>query len=249
MPFTNPIVGGGGGLIRDSIKSPDFQSGVSGWQIRRDGSAEFNDVTIRGTVESSNFADHGSAGTTGWRLAQAGDIQAERIVVNTVDGNGTPNIVNLSDANSRQARMQKLAGTGGLIDGPLTTTTSYQDLAEIVYFANRGEQSYGWLFQTWRVRAMLYVTSSAVNNGNFLARLVWNDGSGAGNTTETIGVPLLIKGAGELVCGVQEWICRSVVTTWPNPNPPFFRLQARHFGTVPYDVNGNHSQFFAEPIN
>lgn len=49
MAFNNPVVGGQGGeLIRESIKSPDFQAGVQGWIIRRDGSAEFNDITIRG---------------------------------------------------------------------------------------------------------------------------------------------------------------------------------------------------------
>lgn len=48
MAFNNPLVGGEGGeLIRDSIKSPDFVTGVSGWIIRRDGSAEFNNVDIR----------------------------------------------------------------------------------------------------------------------------------------------------------------------------------------------------------
>ncbi len=48
MSFNNPVVGGEGGeLIRESIKSPDFVQGVSGWIIRRDGSAEFNNVNIR----------------------------------------------------------------------------------------------------------------------------------------------------------------------------------------------------------
>lgn len=47
MPFTNPIVGGTGVLIRDAIQSQNFVAGVSGWQITRSGHAEFNDVTIR----------------------------------------------------------------------------------------------------------------------------------------------------------------------------------------------------------
>jgi hypothetical protein len=32
------------------VQSSDFSSGVSGWRIRKDGSAEFNNVTIRGSV-------------------------------------------------------------------------------------------------------------------------------------------------------------------------------------------------------
>jgi len=48
MSFDNPTFGGEGGeLIRESIKSPDFQAGVQGWIARRDGSAEFNNVVIR----------------------------------------------------------------------------------------------------------------------------------------------------------------------------------------------------------
>lgn len=48
MTFNNPVVGGENGeLIRRSIQSPDYVTGVSGWTINRDGSAEFNNVTIR----------------------------------------------------------------------------------------------------------------------------------------------------------------------------------------------------------
>lgn len=51
MAFSNPIVGGSGGeLVRASIKSPDYVPGVSGWTINRDGSAEFRNVTVQGTI-------------------------------------------------------------------------------------------------------------------------------------------------------------------------------------------------------
>lgn len=49
MPFTNPLVAGNT-LIRESIQSPNYVAGVSGWTINKDGSAEFNNVVIRGTV-------------------------------------------------------------------------------------------------------------------------------------------------------------------------------------------------------
>lgn len=47
MTFSNPIVGGTT-LIRPAIHSPDYVEGSTGWSINKDGSAEFNDVTIRG---------------------------------------------------------------------------------------------------------------------------------------------------------------------------------------------------------
>lgn len=45
----NPVVGGTS-LARARINSPNFVTGVSGWTINQDGSAEFNNVTIRGGV-------------------------------------------------------------------------------------------------------------------------------------------------------------------------------------------------------
>ncbi len=48
MGFSNPITGGQGALARDQIKSPGFVAGSTGWSIFRDGSAEFNNIVIRG---------------------------------------------------------------------------------------------------------------------------------------------------------------------------------------------------------
>lgn len=53
--FSNPIIGGGGGLVYPSIHSPDFKAGISGWNIARDGSAEFNDLSLRGTINGTSF--------------------------------------------------------------------------------------------------------------------------------------------------------------------------------------------------
>ena len=53
--FQNPITGGQGALIRPAVKSPNYVPGVSGWTINRDGSAEFNNVTVRGTIVASTF--------------------------------------------------------------------------------------------------------------------------------------------------------------------------------------------------
>lgn len=69
MAFSNPVVGGTT-LIREAIESPNYVVGTSGWSINRDGSAEFNDVDIRGSltvtgiIESSNFISLSS----GWQL-------------------------------------------------------------------------------------------------------------------------------------------------------------------------------------
>lgn len=49
MPFSNPIIGSGNQLIRQEITSENYVAGVSGWRIARDGDAEFNDLTARGS--------------------------------------------------------------------------------------------------------------------------------------------------------------------------------------------------------
>lgn len=50
MSFGNDIIGGGGELVRERMRSRNYVAGVSGWQIERDGTAEFNDTTIRGDL-------------------------------------------------------------------------------------------------------------------------------------------------------------------------------------------------------
>lgn len=54
MAFGNPILGGTV-LVRPAIKSPNYVPGVSGWSINRDGSAEFDDLTIRGTFDGTDY--------------------------------------------------------------------------------------------------------------------------------------------------------------------------------------------------
>jgi len=53
--FNNPIIGGGGGLVYPSIHSPNYLTGISGWTINKDGSAEFQNAIIRGTVQAGTF--------------------------------------------------------------------------------------------------------------------------------------------------------------------------------------------------
>lgn len=53
--FNNPIVGGGGALVYPSIHSPNFIHSIQGWTINKDGSAEFQDLVIRGTFFGNEF--------------------------------------------------------------------------------------------------------------------------------------------------------------------------------------------------
>lgn len=52
--FDNPVTAGTV-LVRQAIQSPDYSAGVSGWTVNIDGSAEFNNLTIRGTFFGTNY--------------------------------------------------------------------------------------------------------------------------------------------------------------------------------------------------
>lgn len=58
MTFSNSILAGTI-LVREAIQSENFEAGSTGWQITRDGDAEFNDVTARGDIlaDSLNVVD------------------------------------------------------------------------------------------------------------------------------------------------------------------------------------------------
>lgn len=52
--FSNSIVGGAETLIRSAIKSLGFVTGITGWRIAKNGTAEFNDVIIRGFFQATS---------------------------------------------------------------------------------------------------------------------------------------------------------------------------------------------------
>jgi hypothetical protein len=53
--FQHDIAGGSGNLIITSLQSPNFEDDISGWQIAKDGSAQFNNLTIRGQFNGTDF--------------------------------------------------------------------------------------------------------------------------------------------------------------------------------------------------
>jgi hypothetical protein len=49
--FANAIIGGAEALIRKAMRSPNYVPGTAGWTVNKDGSAEFNDVSVRGEAD------------------------------------------------------------------------------------------------------------------------------------------------------------------------------------------------------
>lgn len=85
MAFSNPIIGGGGALIREAIQSPDYVAGVSGWTINRDGTVEFSDGTFRGAVDAAVISGSTIVGSTvvGGTIETA--TSGERVVMSSFD--------------------------------------------------------------------------------------------------------------------------------------------------------------------
>lgn len=79
--FTNPIVGGTT-LIRPAIQSPNYVVATSGWSINIDGSAEFNNVVIRGTLNVTGPSTLGGTLTmTGGACILTAASPAQRISI------------------------------------------------------------------------------------------------------------------------------------------------------------------------
>jgi hypothetical protein len=58
-----------------SLQSDTYTAGTTGWQIRPDGSTEFNNIQARGTLQSYSF----TAGSAGWRIQANGNAEFNNI--------------------------------------------------------------------------------------------------------------------------------------------------------------------------
>lgn len=213
MPFTNPIVAGSS-LVRESIQSPNYATGVAGWSINRDGTAEFSDVVIRGTVEvgASNTDGHiyigpssndpvlssvttSDTGMVMYALPNAGvadtvlgDVDGGYIATRTLsyDSGGFPSLA----ARAWQFFVEGVTGAVNVLVG--TGVTEWRNNASTVVIANN---------QT--IGGTLFVTGTArVNNGRRVVsspsatsagQVHWNL---ATVTTNAGGIGTITHGAG-----------------------------------------------------
>jgi hypothetical protein len=84
----NPIVGDTV-LRRPAIQSPNFVTGVSGWTINIDGSAEFNNLSIRGTFNGTNFVINSSG-----EFFYSGTPASGNLIQSVTNGAGTDGVGN-----------------------------------------------------------------------------------------------------------------------------------------------------------
>lgn len=110
--FADPILGGAEKLVRRAIQSPDYSPGVSGWSINKDGSAEFNDLDIRGVFNGTDFVINSSGAFFYSSAPAAGNLIASMCPVATVDGFGNNALAGVA---SYQAGFASQLGGGFLV--------------------------------------------------------------------------------------------------------------------------------------
>lgn len=113
MIFGNPIVGDED-LIRSGIRSPGYVAGVSGWRIAQDGSAEFNNVTVRGTLAAGSIT--GDLVLAGGRFLS--DTVNPRWIIDTSSTGGlgsNPTIRGIASSGAESGRFESRAAGLGLI--------------------------------------------------------------------------------------------------------------------------------------
>ena len=70
------------------LRSPNYAAGVSGWTINQDGSAEFNNLTIRGTFNGTNFVINSSGAFFYNGTPAAGNLIASIASASGTDSHG-----------------------------------------------------------------------------------------------------------------------------------------------------------------
>lgn len=102
------------------VRSPNFVSGSAGWQIKEDGSAEFNDVVVRGTIYASAGSIGGWTITTGHLYAGTG---AARVGLRPADYPFYAGAENPAAAPFRVTAAGALVATSATITGTITATS------------------------------------------------------------------------------------------------------------------------------
>ena len=113
MTPQDPVVGSTV-LRRPAIQSPNYVAGTAGWTINSDGSAEFNNLTIRGTFAGTDFEIN-----SGGAFFYSGTPAAGNLIISIANAAGSdafanayPKGISLGKS-SDSSQVQLLTGVGG----------------------------------------------------------------------------------------------------------------------------------------
>lgn len=116
-------VNGSSGLI----KSSNYAAGTSGWQIKGDGSAEFQNVTVRGSLNASDLSagtlDIARIANLSITSAKIASLSADKLTAGTINAN-TISVINLHADQLTVGTINGVQITGGAISGSVQSVVS-----------------------------------------------------------------------------------------------------------------------------
>ncbi len=256
--FAHAIAGGGGNMVVKTFQSPNFVTGVQGWQVTITGDAEFNNLTIRGQFFGTDFIMN-SAGIffyTGTPAAGNLALSIAPAAGSDAFGNDYPQGFSLTESSS----------AGGTQIGLSTgAANQHQPAALQPYIANHGAgnelyfaQIRGPVHTAQQDQVQISATSSAadVSSGaqGFLAYM----DTGGGNNTVSVwgyfGIALYVvsqltavaPGTGTSAANpaqLETWHTLSLASGWTQnaSNPVRYRLNPDN--TVTFTGQATHAAF------
>lgn len=175
--FENNIINALNALIRAAIHSPNFVTGVSGWSINKDGSAEFNNLTIRGTFQGTDWVIN-SSGLFMYDPTEALGNLAISITAKPVTGplgESVPSGITVGKIANPQVNIKSSTPGGfGVLDFPLNNAT-IPGLSLINASIQSGPPSYGQL-------ALFGPSTSGVGYTDLIS-IAWNSNNISGTSS------------------------------------------------------------------
>lgn len=176
--FANAILGGAANLIRKAIASPNYSPGVSGWSINKDGTAEFANAIIRGTIKT---------GDTQYILIESGP-NGNRIQFFSGDpAEVSPGVVQVGQPTAGQATLTVQAPDLGFGQPPALTLTSgaletdnNADLSSPYSLSESGEIWSGFFSQLYDL------TADTINLSGIAGGINLDGGPGGINTATVL---------------------------------------------------------------
>lgn len=245
MAFQNEIVGGVT-LVREAIRSANYVPNVSGWTINRDGTAEFASGTFRGPVviiEPGTGLVLASIGANGngsfQNVSVAGDILLAGVSLTDFINGAGRGIVGMFKTTSNLPA----SGVSGTFTAICWTQFNYHP---------------GRLYKI-TASATQWINNNAVNNQDFIYRLVLNQPgvtggandditfasrqSTSGGESQSLNLEFYIGGGSLYADGAMTVALQMAAVdsnTWGNLNPtnsPFYFV-VEDVGPVPTFVGG-----------
>lgn len=188
------------GAVNASLESPDFKTGVSGWQINVDGSVEFNDGTFRGALTATTI-DIGGADATSFHVDINGNLWL---------GDAAFASAPFKVSNAGALTASSVTITGGTIGGSTTVGIGNVNLAargwtHTCVFSVTDSDTIAWASGTFTSADGTAYSISSGNTGNMAAKTyIYLDIAISTTAFQTTTTAATAVGAGKVLLAVAQ---------------------------------------------